>query len=142
MRPKLFTPLSLGSDTELQKHLSRLADDAEGDKRGYYCEEPDEPVMGEEQAAAVVANLLHAAEQGRMESDAVVLPNHYRDFAIEPIRFICENELDFFQGNILKYLLRYPKKNGLEDLKKGYRYFGMYIKFIERDPDWWKAPST
>jgi Protein of unknwon function (DUF3310). len=67
---------------------------------------------------------------------AVVLPNHYARFKIEPITFICENKLDFFQGNIVKYVCRHDAKNGVEDLKKAKRYLEMYIKFIQDDPTW------
>ena len=31
---------------------------------------------------------------------------HYKDFKIQPIEFITANNLDFIQGNIIKYCLR------------------------------------
>lgn len=68
--------------------------------------------------------------------DNVVLPNHYARFKIEPITFICENKLDFFQGNIVKYVCRHDAKNGIEDLKKAKRYLEMYIKYLQDDPTW------
>lgn len=70
-------------------------------------------------------------------ADMVTLPGHYARFKIEPIRFICENNLNFFQGNIVKYILRFDAKNGLEDLRKARRYLDMFIKFVEGDPNWW-----
>lgn len=88
---------------------------------------------------AAVDNIKHSAEVLAQGKDAVTLPEHYARFAIEPIRFICENDLNFFQGNIVKYILRHDAKNGLEDLKKAQRYLTMFIRFIEQDPDWWKA---
>src|SRR5262245_5708113 len=60
-------------------------------------------------------------------ADKVNLPEHYARFAIEPIRFIGENKLDWFQGNIVKYVLRHDAKNGIEDLHKARRYLDMYI---------------
>jgi Protein of unknwon function (DUF3310) len=74
--------------------------------------------------------------------DAVVLPNHYARFKIEPVAFICENKLDFFQGNVVKYVCRHDAKNGIEDLKKAKRYIEMYIKYLQDDPDWWKQPKA
>lgn len=68
--------------------------------------------------------------------DAVTLPKHYTRFKIEPIKFIVENELTFWQGSIIKYVLRYDAKNGLEDLKKARRYLDMQIKRMEGDVDW------
>ena len=32
--------------------------------------------------------------------------NHYKKFNIQPIEFITANNLDFIQGNIIKYCLR------------------------------------
>lgn len=68
--------------------------------------------------------------------DAVTFPQHYTRFKIEPIKFIVENELTFWQGSVIKYVLRYDAKNGLEDLKKARRYLDMQIKRMEGDVDW------
>lgn len=38
----------------------------------------------------------------------------------------------FFSGNVVKYVLRHSKKNGLEDLKKAQKYFGWLIEVLER----------
>lgn len=43
---------------------------------------------------------------------------HYKGYQYEPIKFITDIKFDFIQGNILKYIVRYRKKNGLEDLRK------------------------
>ena len=40
---------------------------------------------------------------------------------------INEYGLDFYEGNVLKYLIRYKKKNGLEDLKKCRDYLDYMI---------------
>lgn len=40
---------------------------------------------------------------------------------------INEFGLDFYEGNALKYLIRYKKKNGLEDLKKCRDYLDYMI---------------
>lgn len=47
---------------------------------------------------------------------------HYKGYQYEPIKFITDMKFDFVQGNILKYLVRYRKKNGLQDLKKAKNY--------------------
>lgn len=73
-------------------------------------------------------------------TDNIVLPSHYARFKIEPIRFINENGLDWFQGNVVKYVCRHDAKNGREDLEKAIRYLQQYIKLkYDNDPDWWKA---
>jgi hypothetical protein len=72
------------------------------------------------------------------QKDNINLPDHYARFKFEPVHFIGENKLDWFQGNIIKYVCRYDAKNGIEDLNKAKRYLEMYIKYLNNDPDWWK----
>ena len=43
--------------------------------------------------------------------------DHYAVMKIQPIEFILANELGFCEGNVIKYLCRYKRKNGLEELK-------------------------
>lgn len=70
--------------------------------------------------------------------DNVNLPVHYARYVIEPIRFICENKLDWFQGNTVKYTCRHDAKNGIEDIDKAIRYLQMYKQFLLGNPDWWR----
>ncbi len=48
---------------------------------------------------------------------------------IQPIEYIRANDLDFFQGNIIKYVTRYKDKNGIEDLRKAKHYIDMIIEY-------------
>ena len=48
--------------------------------------------------------------------------NHYKEFKIQPIEFITKNKLSFIQGNIIKYVCRFDKKNGNEDIDKAIHY--------------------
>lgn len=57
---------------------------------------------------------------------------HYKGFKIEPITFILQNDLDFCQGNIIKYVCRYKMKNGIEDLEKAKHYIELLIEY-EKD---------
>ena len=54
---------------------------------------------------------------------------HYKQFAIQPIEFINANNLSYMQGNVIKYVVRYPFKNGLTDLEKAKHYIEMMIEF-------------
>ena len=47
---------------------------------------------------------------------------HYKSFKIQPIEFITKNKLSFIQGNIIKYVCRFDKKNGNEDIDKAIHY--------------------
>lgn len=40
--------------------------------------------------------------------------------------------LDYFQGNITKYVFRWRKKGGVEDLKKARHYLDKYIEMAEK----------
>jgi hypothetical protein len=57
-------------------------------------------------------------------------PNHYNKFPIEPWDFIYANSLDFFEGNVVKYICRWKEKGGIEDLRKAITYIE---KIIERN---------
>lgn len=41
----------------------------------------------------------------------------------------------FMVGNVIKYIIRYPAKNGIEDLIKARTYIDRLIKFEEGDPN-------
>lgn len=57
-------------------------------------------------------------------------PKHYKS-KIEPIDFILANDLNFVEGNIIKYVARYKKKGGLEDLLKGQYYLEKLINQVK-----------
>lgn len=57
-----------------------------------------------------------------------IKPNYYHKGKVDTIQFCIENELDFLQGNVIKYVVRYKEKNGLEDLKKAKEYLERIIK--------------
>ena len=55
--------------------------------------------------------------------DRQVGGEHYKnDFKIQPIEFITANKLSFIQGSIIKYICRFDKKNGKEDIDKAIHY--------------------
>ena len=43
-------------------------------------------------------------------------------YKIQPIEFITQNNIPFIEGNVIKYLLRYKDKNGIQDLDKCIHY--------------------
>jgi hypothetical protein len=58
-------------------------------------------------------------------------PQHYQ-LPIQPIDYIVKNNLDFLEGNIIKYVSRYKQKNGLEDLLKAKKYLELLIEKEEK----------
>ena len=48
--------------------------------------------------------------------------SHYKAMPYQPIVLIDKLELDYFSGNVLKYLCRYRQKDGIKDLEKARHY--------------------
>lgn len=69
------------------------------------------------------------------DNDSVSHPNHYQSKSglevIDVVRTFTEDLTgveSFYTGNILKYMCRWKKKNGLEDLKKARQYLDWLIE--------------
>jgi hypothetical protein len=56
---------------------------------------------------------------------------HYEEKSIQPFAYIKANELDFFEGNVIKYTTRHKSKNGVEDIQKAIDYL-TYMKINYR----------
>ena len=71
----------------------------------------------------------HVQRTGR--NDPVSHPAHYTSGSIEVIDAIIGLGWgrDFCRGNILKYVARYTRKNGVEDLYKAKWYLNRLIEF-------------
>ena len=62
--------------------------------------------------------------------DTQVGGSHYKDMKIQPAEFINKNEMQFAEGNAIKYICRHSSKGRLQDLEKAKHYIDM---IIERD---------
>lgn len=70
--------------------------------------------------------------------DPVNHPSHYADKLIEVIDYIKdtltrEEMTGYCVGNVLKYISRWRKKGGVEDLKKAKVYLDWAIEAAERE---------
>lgn len=77
-----------------------------------------------------------------VSSDNVNHPAHYQSKSgLETINIIkaCTEELGgleaYATGNIIKYMSRWKKKNGLEDLKKARWYLNHLIEYLENEKE-------
>ena len=60
-----------------------------------------------------------------------IKPSYYgKEFDV--IDFCQANNLDFMQGNVIKYVTRYKEKNGKEDLYKAKQYLDRMINEINK----------
>ena len=64
--------------------------------------------------------------------DMVNQPSHYSRMTIEPATFAMANGLDFLTANAVKYVVRAPYKNGVEDYRKAIRCIEMRIEVLSR----------
>ena len=62
-----------------------------------------------------------------MDKEQAINPPHYQQGSIEVIDFILDQNFNYLEGNIIKYVSRYRYKNGLEDLKKAHWYLERLI---------------
>jgi hypothetical protein len=54
--------------------------------------------------------------------------SHYKDYPIQPVEFCQRNRLPYCESNIVKYVCRHARKNGLADLKKARLYLDLLIE--------------
>jgi hypothetical protein len=64
--------------------------------------------------------------------DKQVDGDHYKGMKIQPAQFINENNMQFAEGNAIKYICRHKKKGKRKDIEKAIHYLEM---IIERDYD-------
>lgn len=53
--------------------------------------------------------------------------DHYKT-AIQPWDYIIANNLGYLEGNVIKYVSRHAKKNGVQDLEKAKHYLEKLIE--------------
>ena len=61
-------------------------------------------------------------------------PRHYKGDLVEHWDLAIERGWGYFLSACTKYLWRWRKKNGLEDLRKARTYLDKYIKYLENNP--------
>ena len=57
--------------------------------------------------------------------------DHYKHLKIQPIEYCLHNNLNVAQSKVVKYITRYPFKNGVEDLQKAKHMIDILIEFEE-----------
>lgn len=90
---------------------------------------PERHIPSDSELAVVNA---YAAETHKASAfDEQVGGSHYKTMVIQPIEFIVKNNIPFLEGNVIKYVVRWSIKNGLEDLKKARHYIDLLIEMEE-----------
>jgi hypothetical protein len=60
-------------------------------------------------------------------SEDKINPPYYKK-GIETTDYIVSHDMNYVEGNIIKYVTRYKEKNGLQDLLKAEWYLNRLIK--------------
>jgi len=64
-------------------------------------------------------------------NDRQVSGDHYKLNTIQPWDYIASNKLDYFEGNVVKYVTRWRNKGGVQDLLKARHYIDKLIELNE-----------
>lgn len=78
--------------------------------------------MAEEKTFAVNVNA----------NDVQVGGNHYKNQSIQHWDYVAANDLDYFQGQITKYVSRWKDKNGIQDLEKADHFLKKYMELVRK----------
>lgn len=84
--------------------------------------------MSKEQAESVPYEGVVVAEPVATADTKQVGGNHYTSLDIQPWMVIENNNMGFFDGNALKYIMRYRAKGGVKDLEKARHYIEKLIE--------------
>lgn len=57
-------------------------------------------------------------------------PSYYGSDGFDLISFAFFNDLPFIEGNVMKYVMRWRMKNGIEDLYKAREYLDRLIEYV------------
>lgn len=58
---------------------------------------------------------------------------HYKRCKIQPWDYVIANDLDYFQGSIIKYVTRWKDKGWVQDLYKARHFLEKYIEVMEKE---------
>jgi cobalamin biosynthesis Co2+ chelatase CbiK len=82
----------------------------------------------------ILRRMKEDREQVVIEPDEAILDkqiggDHYKDCKIQPVEYIHANELDYFEGNVIKYVTRHRTKGeGKKDIEKAIHYAELILE--------------
>tara|TARA_Y100001951_G_C11090679_1_gene156536 strand:+ start:167 stop:451 length:285 start_codon:yes stop_codon:yes gene_type:complete len=77
-----------------------------------------------------IKNERHDEYMARMSaSEKQIGGDHYKNCKIQPIDYIYQNNLDFLEGNVVKYITRHRTKGeGKKDIEKVIHYAELILE--------------
>lgn len=67
-------------------------------------------------------------EKEVLQRDRQIGGDHYKNLAIQPGEYITKNNLNWYEGNVIKYVTRHRYKNGREDIEKAIHYLQLLLE--------------
>lgn len=67
--------------------------------------------------------------------DGQVGGDHYLNLAIQPVEYIFNNNIGYFEGCVIKYVTRWKNKGGVQDLQKAKHFLELLIELQGQQPD-------
>lgn len=75
---------------------------------------------------------LNGTRASDLANNRQVAGTHYQS-EIQHWDYVVANDLDYFQGQITKYVSRWKKKNGVADLRKAQHFLEKYLEVVSKD---------
>jgi len=69
---------------------------------------------------------------GKTALESQIGGDWYKSDKIQWVEFVYANNIPSIEGAVIKYMLRWKKKNGVEDLKKAIHYIQLLIELEEK----------
>ena len=91
-------------------------------------------MKNESRATYILRRLKEDREQVVAERNEAILDkqiggDHYKDCKIQPVEYIHANGLDYFEGNVIKYITRHTTKGeGKKDIEKVIHYAELILE--------------
>jgi hypothetical protein len=74
-----------------------------------------------------------SAQSKGMANERQVGGEHYKTGGLEHWDIVARFKLDYFQGQITKYVMRWRRKNGIQDLEKARHFLDKYIELARAE---------
>lgn len=68
--------------------------------------------------------------------------DHYKKMRIQPVEYIHANNIGYFEGCVIKYVSRWRRKNGKEDLRKAIHFIELLLELEEQNANQPQAQGT
>lgn len=93
---------------------------------------PDEFVTIEQFKEAVAKWKRDTSTRATSALDTQISGTHYKNYPIQPVKYIHANKIPFIEGCIIKYVTRWRDKGGVKDLEKAQHFIALLIELEQR----------